>query len=57
MKAFENLELWWVTGAHLGRRECVHPSDDTHTLGVVVSGLHHSLNLFRRVGCTFIYYF
>ena len=30
---------------------------DTHTLGVVVSGLHHSLNLFRRVGCTFIYYF
>ena len=30
---------------HLGRREGVHPGDDTHTLLIVVGGFHDGLYL------------
>ena len=34
---------------HLGRRECVHPGDDTDALSVVVGCLHNGLDLVGRV--------
>ena len=40
---------------HLSRRECVHPSDNTYTLLVIVCCLHYSLYFVRRVSCAFIY--
>ena len=41
---------------HLGRRESVHPCDDTNALFLVVGSLHHVFHFLRTVGCTFIYY-
>jgi len=50
------LESLQALDPHLGWREGVHPSDDTHALLVVVGCLHHCLYLGRRVGCALIYH-
>ncbi len=35
---------------HLGRRESVHPCDDTYTTRIVICSLHDVLYLTRRIG-------
>ena len=48
------LQLLQTLDPHFGGREGVHPSDDTHTLVVVVCSEHHSLDFLGAVGSAFI---
>ena len=48
------LQILQPLDPHLGRREGVHPGDDTYALVVVVGSLHHILYLLGTVGCAFI---
>ena len=51
------LQLLQAMDPHLGRRECVHPCDDTDTLVIIVGSLEHGFHFLGGVGRAFIYYF
>ena len=50
------LQLLQSMYPHLGRREGVHPGDDTHALVIVVCGLEYCLNLLGGISRAFIYH-
>ena len=50
------LQFLQTVNPHLGRRESVHPSDNTDTFLIIVSSFESLSNFFRRVYRTFIHH-